>query len=548
VADPRCRACGGLEWTVADDPDEHGRCVNCREFPTLGWETARLIEEVCAIPDGLQMGRPFLLTDEQFRCVLRHYRLDPFTGRFVYFRGSQLTRPQKWGKGPFASAFICAEAHPEAPVMFDGWDADGQPVGRPWPSPHIQVTAVSEDQTDNVFRALLPMIRLGALAADIPDTGLTRINLPSGGLIEPVTAAALSRLGQRVTFVVQDQTESWFRTNGGHKLADNQRRGLAGMGGRFLSTPNAWDPVEDSVAQRTAESKAPGVYHDDVEPGSGSVRNKADRRRMLRKVYADSATKSRPDAPWETWIDLDRIDGEIVALLEHDAAQAERWFLNRKMAGESAAFDIDTYRELAQPRDVPDRTLVVLGVDGARFRDALAIRGVEVLTGYQFTVGIWQRPERAAPDYEHPADDVDARMTEAFRRWDVWRAYCDPQYIEHLVDRWQGRWGDKRVVSWFTNRDRQVAYAVRNLATAIGARDLAHDGDPLAVEHVRNARKRKVNVYDDRGGQMHTIAKDRHDSPRKIDSAMADVLAWECRGDAIAAGATHSRSRVLVAH
>jgi hypothetical protein len=79
----------------------------------------------------------------------------------------------------------------------------------------------------------------------------------------------LSRLGQRVTAVVQDQTESWFRTNGGHKLADNQRRGLAGMGGRFLSTPNAWDPAEDSVAQRTGESKAPGVYHDDVDPGPG---------------------------------------------------------------------------------------------------------------------------------------------------------------------------------------------------------------------------------------------------------------------------------------
>jgi hypothetical protein len=275
---------------------------------------------------------------------------------------------------------------------------------------------------------------------------------------------------------VQDQTESWYRTNGGRKLADNQRRGLAGMGGRFISTPNAWDPVEDSVAQVT-RVEAPGVYHDDVEPGSGSVRNKADRRRMLRKRLRRLGDEAAPGREWEPWIDLDRIDGEIVALLEHDAAQAERWFLNRKMAGESAAFDIDTYRELAQPRDVPDRTLVVLGVDGARFRDALAIRGVEVLTGYQFTVGIWQRPERAAPDYEHPADEVDARMTEAFRRWDVWRAYCDPQYIEHLVDRWQGRWGDKRVVSWFTNRDRQVAYAVRNLATAIGARDLAHDGD-----------------------------------------------------------------------
>src|SRR5690349_12871538 len=110
------------------------------EFPTLGYQVAELIQAACAIPDGQRMGEPFLLTDEQLRCLLWHYRIDPDTGRFVYFRGSQLTRPQKWGKGPFSAAFICAEAHPEAPVLFDGWDASGEPVGRPWPTPHIQVT------------------------------------------------------------------------------------------------------------------------------------------------------------------------------------------------------------------------------------------------------------------------------------------------------------------------------------------------------------------------------------------------------------------------
>jgi hypothetical protein len=96
------------------------------------------------------------------------------------------------------------------------------------------------------------------------------------------------------------------------------------------------------------------------------------------------------------------------------------------------------------------------------------------------------------------------------------------------------------VIAWTTNRDRQIAWAVRNYTTAIGAGDLAHDGHPRATEHVRNARKKKVNVFDDEHQQMHTISKDRagRSSPRKIDAAMANVLAWECRGDAIAAGAT----------
>ncbi len=97
------------------------------EFPTLGWQVIDLIEDACVIPDGDHQGEPFLLTDEQARFLLHLYRIDPDTGRFVHHRGAQLTRPQKWGKGPFSAAWIIAEAHPEGPVRPDGWD---RPVNR----------------------------------------------------------------------------------------------------------------------------------------------------------------------------------------------------------------------------------------------------------------------------------------------------------------------------------------------------------------------------------------------------------------------------------
>jgi hypothetical protein len=44
---------------------------------------------------------------------------------------------------------------------------------------------------------------------------------------------------------------------------------------------------------------------------------------------------------------------------------------------------------------------------------------------------------------------------------------------------------------------------------------------------------------------MHTISKDRPDSPRKMDLAMAGTLSWEARGDAIAAGATSTPVSVV---
>jgi hypothetical protein len=504
------------------------------EFPTLGHGVGEWIEAHCAIPDGDFVGDPYLLTEEMWRFLLWFYRLDAETGRFVYDRGSQLVRPQKWGKGPFSAAVICAEAG--GPVLFDGWDSNGEPVGRPWTTPHVQVTAVSEDQTENVWRALQPMIELGELKADIPDTGLTRVNLPGGGLIEPVTSNARSRLGQRITFAVQDETHSWTATNGGRKLADNQRRNLSGMGGRWMETTNAWDPTEESVAQQTSENREPGVYFDDSDPGPGSIRNKQERRRMLRSVYRDA---------WWVTEHLERIEAEIEALLPRDPAQAERFFLNRKLAGEDAAFDKHRWAALADATVVvPDRSLVVIGVDGARYDDALAIVATLVADGkpHQWPLGIWEVPEGAPDDYEHPFEAVDGVMIEAFATFGVWRAYVDPGShtgdISPLVDRWQGRWGDKTVIAWHMNRPRQTAHAVRRYATAIRSGDLTNDGDSTMARHVGQAKKQKVNVYDENRRQMWVISKDAPGSPRKIDGAAAGVLSWECYGDAIAAGAT----------
>jgi hypothetical protein len=494
---------------------------------SFGYTVVDWIEAHCVIPDGWRAGEPYILTPEMREFLDRFYAVDQRTGQFVYRRGGQLIRPQKWGKGPFSAAIILAEAlAPVVPVL-----EYGKFRVRRWPKPWIQVTAVSEDQTVNVFSALIPMIALGPLAAEIPDSGLGRINLPSGGWIEPVTASARSRLGQRVTFCVEDETHSWLQSNGGWTLADNQRRNLAGMGGRFLETTNAFDPVERSVAQRTFEAKAPGTLIDDAPAPAGSVRIREERDTVLTAVYRDALVDRGG------WVDRDRIHTEIEALLEHDPAQAERFFLNRKLAAEGAAFDITAFRALAKPAHHPPKgAWIVVGVDGARFEDALAIVATEVATGFQWPLDIIERPENAPDDYEHDFGRADGALREAFERWNVWRVYIDPQRIEHLVERWSNRWAAKRIVEWLTYRPRHIAWAIREYEQAIGAGTLSHDGNPAFERHVANARRRELTVKDDRERLMHTLSKDSIRSPRKIDAAMAAVLSWKARGDALEAG------------
>jgi hypothetical protein len=438
--------------------------------------------------------------------------------------------PQKSGKSPFDAAVALAEA--AGPVRFDGWDANGEPVGRPWDTPLIVCTAQSEDQAQNVWQALLPMLELGEVHGEIDDTGLTRINLPDGGQIVPVTASAKSRQGARATFAVQDEVQSWTKSNRGHILADTQYRSLAGMGGRFLQSCNAWDPAEESVGQQTFE-KGVEVFKLMANGGPGSIRNKRERFRVLKKVYQGSPH-----------VDLERISVEIDNYLEKgETANAERYFFNRIVPGEDRAFDVREWHNRAdRQHQVVDGALITIGVDGARYRDALAMIATEVETGFQWPLVIMERPwsERDNDDYEHDFDAADGVMIDAMENYNVWRVYVDPgsQYanISPLMEKWQGRWGIKRIVEWLMARPRPTCYAVRNFASAIMTGDLSHNGDPVFAAHVGNARKREATVYDDDNRKMHSIQKEHPTSEKKIDAAAAAVLSWEARGDALANG------------
>ncbi|MDU0478380.1 hypothetical protein QVA66_03895 [Staphylococcus chromogenes] len=495
------------------------------EFPSLGWQVADWIESYCVIPDGDHKGEPYLLTDEMVRFLVNHYRIHEEASqdrphRAWHYRRSQLVRPQKWGKGPLTAAMICAES--VGPVLFAGWDAAGEPVGRPWATPLIQVTAASEDQTANVYAALQPMIEEGPLAELIPDTGDTRINLPGGGRIDPVTSKARSRLGQRVTFVVQDETQNWTKSNGGLLLATTQRRGLAGMGGRAVETTNAWDPSENSVAQQTFESQATDIYRDFKRaPATLSYKNKRDRAKIHKHVYGDS---------W--WVDLAVIEAEAAELIEADPAEAERFFGNRIVYGSGQWIREDTWDTHSTTETVADGEAICLGFDGSENNDWTAIVA-ETMDGRPFipTYG----PDRRATVWNPaewggfiPRGEVHAAVSELFERYEVKRMYCDPQDWRSEIGDWALEHGSEHVFEWPTNKIPRMFEALKRFEI-----DLQNDRvrplvDKVLKTAVLNARKVA------KPAQRYLLGKATEQ--QKIDPAMAMVLAHEAAMDSHAVG------------
>ena len=113
------------------------------EQPTLGWELLDWVSEMLAMPDRMDY-EPFVLTPEQAQFFLDYYRIDPVSGKRVYRRGVW-SRPKGHGKSPLMGAIGICEAL--APVLFDGWDANGRPVGKPWSevrTPLVQFAAVKD--------------------------------------------------------------------------------------------------------------------------------------------------------------------------------------------------------------------------------------------------------------------------------------------------------------------------------------------------------------------------------------------------------------------
>lgn len=546
------------------------------------------MESHCVIPDRSHSGLPFLLADEQLTFVANHYLVrgsskfnpaaeddptlpkNPLAEAFVY-RRSQLVRAQKWGKSPLVSAFVCVEG--VGPALFAGWAGGGEvydcaehgcfcgwvyeyergePMGRPWSSPLIQITATSEDQTDNTYDALRPMIDLGPLHDLIPKTGEEFIRLPGEGRIDVVTSKGNSRLGQRVTFVVQDETGLWLQSNGGHNLAKKQRQGLAGMGGRAIETTNAWDPAADSVAQRTYESQAKDVNRDFRHPPANlSFKNKAERRKIFQFNYLG--------APW---VSVETIEAEAAEMMEKDPADAERFFGNRLVAGagkwvtpeEWDAKGLDGKEGRPEPITVQPRTAVALGMDLSNNNDWTGIR-LETAEQYQFTptylVGGEPRPCVWNPELWGgfiPRGEVRAAVDYLANEFRIVRAYIDPagsamgsvgddslaeddSWRTELAE-WASKYGEKVFIPWSTARITPMHMSLEQFRSAIRNPDskFTHDADAVTRMHVTNA------VMVAKTAQRYVLGKPYGADHQKIDQAMSSDLAHEAAMDATAKG------------
>ncbi|WP_290723841.1 terminase [Gordonia sp. UBA6683] len=187
-------------------------------------------------------------------------------------------------------------------------------------------------------------------------------------------------------------------------------------------------------------------------------------------------------------------------------------------------------REMTWLPNPPRGTQICVGFDGSEFDDWTALK-CRTRTGRLFTprYGPDRRPTIWNPAEwggEIPRGEVHVAVAEVFKRWRVARMYCDPQGWYSEIGEWSATHGEKRVVEWPTNRDKAMFEALKRFETDLRTGATTHDGCPLTTLHVGNAVKVARNQ------QRYGIGKPVGEYHRKIDAAVASVLACEAAGDA----------------
>lgn len=535
-------------------------------WPTLGPQIADLIEECTIFGPGSLKGQPAKLDAEKRAALYRMYEVYPeghrLAGRRRYKRCGI-----SWRKGlaktEFGAWITFAELHPDGPVRCDGFDANGQPVGRPVVDPYIPMLAVTAEQVEELaYGALYVMVTEGPDADLFDATNERIIRLsPTGtadGKAVPLSNSPGSRDGARTTFQFFDEPHRLIlpRQIDAHEtmVANLEKRVLEDPWGLYVGT--AGEIGQNSIAEGLHE-EAQQIERGDIEdPQLFYFHREAGPSHDLKPLEGRVAAVKEATGPVGEYG-----PGQFESIARQwdrpkaDKGYLERVWLNRWVKSARQAFDPVRWDELGTATLIEPGSFVTWGFDGARYRDATAFVLTDIPTGRQMPWAIWEKPldwdeNNRGIRWEVPEDQVVSALDQIHATMKVWRGYYDPFHWSEVMKAAAGRYGDDVVVEWRTNRTTPMAWAIRRYveAQASGAVTWtkAHALGERFATHMAAAGRQDVNVWDDEGQRLFILDKIHPD--RKFDAGMAGNLSWEARLDALKAGAQPEDDYVAVSY
>lgn len=184
-----------------------------------------------------------------------------------------------------------------------------------------------------------------------------------------------------------------------------------------------------------------------------------------------------------------------------------------------------TWEKLSADFEIEPEDEIVLGFDGSFNNDTTVIVGATIpkegSPSRLFVVGAWEKDPKLHDDnWRVDIGEVEQTIVGFCQKYpNVREIACDPFRWERTMEILESDYG-LPIVKWPSTSARRMVPACAKFYDAAVEGKIEHDGNPLLARHISNA----IVKVDNLGPR---IVKENRQSPRKIDAAVASVIALD---------------------
>lgn len=436
------------------------------------------IAEYLVVPKGVGAGRPVRL---------RQFQTEIITGAFgPGIRTGLVSVARANGKTGLAAMLAVAE-------LFVGP-----------PSAEVLVVASDQRQANITLRMAKRMIELNPDLAERAQVFADRIVVPhNDGLLLPLPAEPGALHGHDPSLLVVDEL---------HVVTEAVWEAVTSVSGKrpesltlAISTPSTSpDCIMWKLVEHGRAGDDPAFYLKEFAAPDGCATDDRDAWLVANPAMACD----------DPFLAEDGLEAARRTLREPVFRQLR---LGQWVTGAEAWLPWGAWAECAVERQPRPRERVVLAFDGSASGDSTALIGC-TLDGHLWVEGLWENPGDRG--WRVPREDVDRAVDVAFTKYDVAELACDPWGWRSEIEAWSKRHGERRVLEWNTAHAARMAPATDRLYQAVVTNVVTHDGDPRMAAHIAHCVAKSTPQGD-------LVSKDKRGSPRKIDAAVAAIVAYD---------------------
>jgi phage terminase large subunit-like protein len=462
-----------------------------------GWEVSDFINSMCIQTKDTVAGRSgqqIVLRDWQKKLLDNIFAVRD-DGRFKN-RTAYVGMPRKNGKSALSSGIALWG-------LFMG-EAGGE----------IYSCAADRDQARIVFGDAKKMIEAEPELMAQAKLYRDAIEIPSTGSVYRVLSSeAYTKEGLSPTLVIMDELHALPN----RELFDVMQLGMGARREPLLMAITTAGVKADATGQ---DSIAYNLY----QYGQKVIRGEYDDPSFFMAWWEASVEADHRDP--ETWKlanpafgDLNSVEDFESAVKRTPEAEFRTKRTNAWVSSQTAWLPNGAWEAREIKREIDKDVPIVLGFDGSFSGDASVIMGVTVEDEpHVFLVQAWEKQVTDSEEWRVDSLEVEDTIIQFCKNHNVKEIACDPFRWQRSMQVLQD--AGLPVVEWPSTSAARMIPACAKFYDAVVGEKLTQDGSALLTRHISNAV-----VKIDRLGPR--IVKEHRGSPRKIDAAVASIIAFD---------------------